>query len=85
MSFSSEQYLDEFDPDANYYDSHISENLIFSSYHDIEEFTSSNLALLNDSNFISIFNQNIRSFNMNLDNFMLLFNQNTMPDCFVFF
>ena len=45
--------FNEFDPDANYFDSHLARNHVFSSYYSIDDFTSSNQALLNDSNFIS--------------------------------
>ena len=49
-------YLNEYDPDTNYFDSHLSMNHVFSSYDSVEDFTSGNQALLNDCNFISIFN-----------------------------
>ena len=77
-------YLNEYDPDTNYFDSHLSMNHVFSSYDSVEDFTSGNQALLNDCNFISIFNQNIRSFNANLDDFLLLFDEKSVPDCFIF-
>ena len=84
MSDLLNDYLNEYDPETNYFDSHISENHVFSSYDSIDDFTSGNQALFNDSNFISIFSQNIRSFNANLDDFLLLFDENSFPDCFIF-
>ena len=84
MSDVLEDYLNEYDPDINYFDMHISENHVFSTYDSVDGLTSSNPALFNDPNFISIFNQNIRSFNANLDDFLLLFDENSLPDCFIF-
>ena len=85
MSDLWNDYLSDYDPDTNYFDSYISENHVFSSYDSINDFISGNQALCNGSNFISIFNQNIRSFNANLDDFLLLFDENSFPDCFIFF
>ena len=84
MSDLFDDYLNEYDPDTNYFDSHISMNHVFSSYNSVDDFTSGNQALFNDLNFISIFNQNIRSFNANLDDFILLFDEKSVPDCFIF-
>ena len=84
MSDVFEDYLNEYDPDTNYFEMHISENHVFSSYDSIDELTSSNPALFNDTNFISIFNQNIRSLKANKDTFLLLFDENSLPDCFIF-
>ena len=76
--------LTDLDPDINYYDEIISENHVFSSYNSVNEFLNKNPIGLNDNKFISIFNQNIRSFNSNLDTFLNLFNKDNMPDVFVF-
>ena len=84
MSSSFDDYLNELDPDTNYFESQLDENHIFSSYFSFNEFTANNSVTLNDSNFISVFNQNIQSFNAHLDEFMLLFNEKSMPDCFIF-
>ena len=84
MSELFDDCLNEYDPDTNYFESHISENHVFSSFDSIDNFTSANQALLKDPNFISIFNQNIRSFNANLDDFLLLFDENSFPDCLIF-
>ena len=84
MSDLLDDYLNEYDPDTNYFDSHISENHVFSSYDSIDDFTSSNQTLLKDSSFISIISQNIRSFDKNKETFLLLFNENSFPDCFIF-
>ena len=84
MSDLSDDFLNEYDPETNYFESHISENHVFSSFDSSDNFISSYQALLKDSNFISIFNQNIRSFNANLDDFLLLFDENSFPDCFIF-
>ena len=75
--------LDDFDPDVNYFDV-ISENHAFSSYDSIDEFLSENSIALNDKNFISIISQNIRSMNRNHDKFLCIFDENIMPDVFIF-
>ena len=77
-------YLLDLDPDVNYYDQIISENHTFASFDSIDEFLDNNPISLNDNNFLSIFHQNIRSMNQNLDKFLLLFPHNNMPDVFVF-
>ena len=77
-------FLNDIDPDMNYFESHISQNQVFCSYNSIDELKLNNPSILNDSNFFSVFNQNIRSFNANLDNFMFLFDENSMPDCIIF-
>ena len=84
MSDLSDDFLNEYDPETNYFESHISENHVFSSFDSSDIFITSYQALLKDSNFIPIFNQNIRSFNANLDDFLLLFDGNSFPDCFIF-
>ena len=74
----------DLDPDSNYYSQDISQNHVFSSYDNIDDFLKQNTHTLNDNNFITIFTQNIRSFNRNLDNFLCLFPDNSMPDVFIF-
>ena len=76
--------LSDFDPDSNYYTHDISQNHIFSNYDSIDDFLKINSQSINDKNFITIFGQNIRSFNRNLDNFLCLFPENSMPDVFIF-
>ena len=69
--------LADFDPDLNYYESAAAENQIFSTYNAVDEFISKNESIyLSNSDFITIFSQNIRSMNRNLDNFLLLFSIN---------
>ena len=84
ISDTNDNFLNDLDPDINYYQPIISQNLVFSNYRCIDEFNRSNQTLLNDSNFISIFSQNIHSFGANLDEFLLMFNENSMPDCLFF-
>ena len=84
MSYSFDTDLNEFDPDSNYFDQYVSENHIFSTFDSVDDFYVKNASLMNDPKFISIFCQNIRSINANLDDFLLLFNENLMPDCFIF-
>lgn len=74
-------FLRDNDPDINYYDNLIDQNNLFSSFNSISEFLDSNT---NDNKFLTIFSQNIRSLNCNLDNFLLLFPSNKMPDLFIF-
>ena len=77
-------YLNDLDPDVNYFDEIIAENNLFSTYNSIDEFISMNPISISDKNHISIFGQNIRSFNRNLDNFLTMFPENNYPDIFVF-
>ena len=84
MDSSFDTFMNDIDPDINYFESHIFQNQVFCSYNSIDELKLNNPSILNDSNFFSVFNQNIRSFNANLDNFMLLFDENSMPDCIIF-
>ena len=74
----------DMDPDSNYYDSFFSENCLCSVYHSMNDFMHENSDSLNDNGFITIFNQNIRSLNANLDSFLTLFSENSMPDVFIF-
>ena len=76
-------FNDEFDPDSNYFDDIIAENHVFSCYNSIDDLFSQNHKLQNSS-YLSIFGQNIRSLNRNLDNFLLPFDENNMPDVLVF-
>ena len=84
MSDTIDDFYNEYDPDLNYFEPIISQNLVFSNYGCIDEFNINNQTLLNDSNFFSIFSQNIYSFGAHLDTFLLMFNENSMPDCFFF-
>ena len=43
-----------------------------------------NTISINDNNFLTIFSQNIRSMNKNLDSFLSMFDHNNMPDVFIF-
>ena len=81
---SNDDLLSDLDPDLNYYGNVIDENHIFTIYDTVDEFTTNNPIFLNDTNSISVISQNIRSFNANLDNFLLLFDNDTMPDVFIF-
>ena len=84
MDDSLNDHLTDLDPDYNYFENHISENHTFSSFDSMDDFLTSNPTSLNDSNFISIYSQNIRSFNRNLDNFLTMFFEDAMPDVFIF-
>ena len=75
---------DDFDPDSNYFDEIITENHVFSSFNSFDDFYMNNKISLQDPNHLSIIGQNIRSFNSNLDTFMLLFDDKNMPDILVF-
>ena len=79
-----DNHFDDFDPDSNYFDDLISENQIFTSFDSVDDFLMHNSISLQEANYLSIFSQNIRSFNKNLDNFLLLFNDFYMPDVLVF-
>ena len=81
---SNDEILSDLDPDLNYYGNVVNENHIFTIYDTVDEFTTNNPISLNDTNSISVISQNIRSFNANLDNFLLLFDNDTMPDVFIF-
>ena len=76
--------LADLDPDSNYYENLINENHVFSIYETVDELVSKNPVSFNDEKFISIISQNIRSLNNNLDNFLSLFSNETMPDIFIF-
>ena len=82
MDDLSEHLLD-FDPDPNYYNNNFDGNHVFSVFDGVEDFLKSNPVSIDSQNFITVFNQNIRSINQNLDNFLTLFSENTMPDVFV--
>ena len=72
------------DPDCNYYNEVINENNIFSSFDSVEDFLSGNSIEVGNSNYITIFSQNIRSMSRNLDNFLCLFPETKMSDIFIF-
>ena len=75
---------DDIDPDLNYFDEIISENHVFTTFNSMGDFYTMNPIPMNDNNHLSIIGQNIRSLNANLDSFLLLFNNEIMPDIFVF-
>ena len=77
--------LTDMDPDTNYFDEFISENNQCLRFNNIDEYLHFNSSSLNDNRFITIFSQNIRSFNTNLDTFLALFPESSMPDVFIFF
>ena len=76
--------LSDLDPDPNYYDNLITENHVFSTFDSVEDFLLSHSDSMTDNNFTTIFCQNIRSLNRNLDNFLCMFPENKMPDIFIF-
>ena len=84
MEELNSNFLRDFDPYENYYNQDITHNQIFAGYTTIDEFLSENSNSIRDENFITIFSQNIRSFNKNLDSFLCLFPENGMPDVFIF-
>ena len=75
--------LRDFDPNSNYYNYAIPENHVFSTFNSVDEFLERNRISLNDSDFVTIFSQNIRSLSCNLDSFLSMFPDNNMPDIFV--
>ena len=84
MDDASDNFLRDFDPDYNYYDQIIDQNNLFTSYNSVSDFLSNNPVSNNDKNFMTIFSQNIRSMNRNLDSFLSMFPSNNMPDVFIF-
>ena len=77
-------YLLDIDPDDNYYEESGNHNHIFSVYDSYDEFLLRNPISSNENKCLTILSQNIRSFNTNLDNFMLMFDENSLPDVFIF-
>ena len=76
--------LNDMDPDLNYFDEILSENCQCFRFNNVDEYLHSYSTLLSDNRFMTIFSQNIRSFNANLDSFLTLFPENSMPDVFIF-
>ena len=74
----------DMDPDVNYFNDYISDYCQCTTFDTIDDYLNFNSSSLGDNGFLTIFSQNIRSFNANLDNFLLLFPSNAMPDVFVF-
>ena len=72
------------DPDVNYFDEFISDYCQCNTFDTIDEYLRFYSTSLSDNGFLTVFSQNIRSLNANLDNFLLLFPSNAMPDVFVF-
>ena len=78
------EHLLDLDPDIHYFDTTCSENQNFSTFESIDDFFSENVSLNDCPNTLSIFCQNIRSFERNLDIFLGLFPHDKMPDIFIF-
>ena len=55
MSDTIDDFYNEYDPDENYFQPIISQNLVFSNYGCIDEFNLNNQTLMNDSNFFFYF------------------------------
>ena len=73
--------LDRIDPDDNYYENIGPENFgNISQYIAVSDFNS----LASRSNFFTIINYNIRSFNANSDTFFSMLNSDVMPEIYVF-
>ena len=73
----------DIDPDLNYFDEIIANNHVFSCYDNIGDYLQANSEALSNKNYLTIFSQNIRSMNHNLDSFLSLFPDNKMPDAYV--
>ena len=78
-----DEHLLDLDPDRNYYNNVISENQTFLKFNSIDSFLEGDSVLMHDENFLTIFSQNIRSLNCNLDSFLCLFPENKMPDVLI--
>ena len=76
-------HLENIDPDSNYYDI-LSREHVFSIHESIGSYASFYQYAQNSKNLITVFNQNIRSFNKNLDPFLCMFSEDHMPDVFIF-
>ena len=77
--------LTDLDPDSNYYENIVGQNHIFSKFYSVVDFINESSSYsLNDDNLITVFCQNIRSMSRNLDNFLVMFPSNNMPDVFIF-
>ena len=74
---ASAEYLDEIDPDANYYDEFV--NNIESNYHSIEQF---NDLIKSNINSLNLINYNIRSFYQNSNYFLPLVAE-SMPNILI--
>lgn len=84
MGDNFENPLTNYDPDHNYDTLMLlDQNNLFSMHNSVDEFLETNQTSLNDKNFLSIFCQNIRSMNRNLDSFLNLFPNDNMPDIFI--
>ena len=83
MDENHNDLLSEIDPNEHYYDRAIAENHVFSTFKSVNDFLEHNRISLNDNNFVTIFSQNIRSLNCNLDSFLCMFPDDNMPDIFV--
>ena len=77
-------YLLDIDPDENYYEESVNDNHSFSVYDSYDEFLVNYPISSNENKCLTILSQNIRSFNTNLDNFLLMFDEDSLPDVFIF-
>ena len=77
-------FLVDLDPDSNYYDDYLFENHVFSIYDSVDDFITRNPCNSHDNRSLTLISQNIRSLNQNLENFLLLFNDDVMPEIFIF-
>ena len=84
MDDDLDRHLLELDPDQNYFENSINVNHVFTTYSSFDDFLNLNPVALTDNNFITIFSQNIRSLNRNLDSFLSMFPEESMPDVFIF-
>ena len=78
------ELLTDLDPDMNYFSNYITENCQCTNFDSIDDYLTFNSTSLNDNGFLTVFSQNICSFNSHLDDFLILFPENAMPDVFVF-
>ena len=78
-----DEHVLNFDPEENYYEPILRENHTFATYSSIDNFLDKNPVTSEDSNFVSIFCQNIRSLDRNLDSFLNLFPHDNMPDILI--
>ena len=77
------EWLDDQDPDINYFNDFVSENCQHHIFNTIPYYMDVNSTFLNDNRFLTVFSQNIQSLNAKLDNFLALFSGYDMPDVLV--
>ena len=83
MAVIGESFLADFDPDDNYYNELCNQNQCFSTLNSFQDFYNFHSDSMIDNNRLTIFCQNIRSINRNLDNLLLMFDHCKIPDIFV--